>query len=185
MEDSDESRGGGQHGKAESSRSSRADLGWSTREERLSRDERSQVERVQQDLEGEDSKKLRHTSRSESESSSSEKDIVILSSKPTQTVEERLRAIGGSQGEVQRGQWLQEEMDRYKKQHGIDEDGDPTSEEIRLQLKLPDPKNISRFEEPVKVWLPVDSSGIPSWRKELLPEEEEVRTILEPNSGPV
>ena len=38
---------------------------------------------------------------------------------------------------------------------------------------MPNPEKISEFKEPIRQWEPVSGSGIPSWRKALLPEEEE------------
>ena len=55
------------------------------------------------------------------------------------------------------------------------EDREPTEEEIRLGLRLPNPKTIQEFVEPIKRWQEVKGSGVPSWKKELLPEEEAER----------
>ena len=49
---------------------------------------------------------------------------------------------------------------------------EPTEEEIRLGLRLPNPRKIQEFIEPLKRWQEVRGSGIPSLRKELLPKEE-------------
>ena len=38
---------------------------------------------------------------------------------------------------------------------------------------MPNPEKISEFKEPIRQWEPVSGSGIPSWRKALLLEEEE------------
>ena len=43
-----------------------------------------------------------------------------------------------------------------------------------MQIKLPAKKKVEKneFKEPLKIWEPVEHSTLPSWRKELLPEEE-------------
>ena len=51
-------------------------------------------------------------------------------------------------------------------------DREPTEEEIRLGLRLPNSRKIQEFIEPLKRWQEISGSGVPSWRKELLPEEE-------------
>ena len=51
-------------------------------------------------------------------------------------------------------------------------DREPTEEEIWLGLRLPNPRKIQEFIEPLKRWQEVRGLGVPSWRKELLPEEE-------------
>ena len=49
---------------------------------------------------------------------------------------------------------------------------EPTEGEIQRGLRLPNPRKIQGFRDPLKRWQEVRGSGIPSWRKELLPEEE-------------
>ena len=76
-----------------------------------------------------------------------------------------------------RGQWLTEQIEEYKKKHGVDDEAEPTEEEIKMQLKLPTKEKVDNndFKEPLTNWLPVENTGIPGWRKELLPEEEVMR----------
>ena len=68
--------------------------------------------------------------------------------------------------------WLKDAIESYKKEHSIDYSKPPTKEEIKLHLKLPNCEKISKFKELIWQLEPVSGSGIQSWRKVLLPEEE-------------
>ena len=60
--------------------------------------------------------------------------------------EKRLRDI---QGEVLKPKsWLTKEMEKMK----FEEGSEPTGEEIKNQLRLPNPAKIEEFKEPVKQW---------------------------------
>lgn len=124
---------------------------------------------------GEPSKsRHRHTSRSDSEATSSQGDTP---EKQPLSVREKLLAMSTATGDSSRGKWLTQQIEEYKKEHGVDSDSEPTEEEIRMQLKLPSKKNIENkeFKEPLTNWITVENTGIPGWNKELLPEEEIVR----------
>lgn len=122
---------------------------------------------------GEPSKsRPRHTSRSDSEATNSQRG----SSPPSMA--DRLLAISSSSGEREaRGKWLTEKIEDHFSKNGIDQSAPPTEEEIKMQLKLPSKEAIERneFKEPLTIWEPVEGTGIPGWNKELLPEEEIVR----------
>ena len=63
--------------------------------------------------------------------------------------EKRLRAIQEEPGEKPKS-WLTNEMEKKAKfEEPTDE---PTEEDIKLQLRLPNPTNIKEFKEPVKEW---------------------------------
>merc|ERR1719334_2865388 len=68
--------------------------------------------------------------------------------------------------------WLKKEIAKYKEINKIDDESEPTEDEIKLHLKLPNPEKISEFKEPLRQWETVENTGIPSWNKDLLPEEE-------------
>ena len=92
-----------------------------------------------------------------------------------QSLTDRLMTISAHSGEKESsGKWLKEQMEEYKRTHGVDSDEEPTEEEIKMQIKLPAKKKVEKneFKEPLKIWEPVEHSTLPSWRKELLPEEE-------------
>ena len=104
-----------------------------------------------------DRERRRHTSRSESESNSQRGSSSDRDGRPgsASTLEERLRAMQGEPGEP-RGRWLEKELEQWKKKHpNFDESGEPTAEEIKMQLKLP-PKvpdgQQSEFKEPLRQW---------------------------------
>ena len=62
--------------------------------------------------------------------------------------EERLRAIQEEPGKVpSSASWLTKEMEKI-----VFEGSDPSKEDIKLQLRLPNPTKIKDFKEPVKEW---------------------------------
>ena len=68
--------------------------------------------------------------------------------------EKRLRAIQEEPIEVSKPKsWLTIEMEKMK----LDEGRDPTEEDIRAQLMLPNPAKIEDFKEPVKEWEVTDN----------------------------
>ena len=68
--------------------------------------------------------------------------------------EKRLRAIQEEPIEVFKPKsWLTMEMEKMK----LDEGRDPTEEDIKLQLRLPNPVKIEDFKEPVKEWEVTDN----------------------------
>jgi len=96
-----------------------------------------------------------------------------------QSLVDRLLAISASSAKEKvadrdRGKWLKEQMDEFKKINEIHSDEEPTNEEIILQIKLPGKEMLEKkeFKDPLKNWVPVEKSGVPSWRKESLLNEE-------------
>ena len=61
--------------------------------------------------------------------------------------EERLRAIQEDPGEIEKS-WLTKEMEKIK----FDEGSEPTEEDIKHQIRLPNPAKIEEFKEPIKEW---------------------------------
>jgi len=143
---------------------------------RRERDDLGESRRAEiKDEPGEPSKaRPRHTSRSDSEATNSQRG----SSPEKQSLADRLMAISSNTGEREsRGKWLTEQMEEYFDKKGNDQSGEPTEEEIKMQLKLPTKETVDKneFKEPLTNWQPVENTGIPGWRKELLPEEEVMR----------
>ena len=59
---------------------------------------------------------------------------------------------------------------------GVQSDSEPTEVEIINQERLPTRAQVEtqRFQEPIKKWIAVQPSDkVPSWNRELLPEDEE------------
>ena len=76
------------------------------------------------------------------------------------------------------GVWLTEQMEKYKKENGIESDSEPTEEDIKNQVMLPTKVQVdgNSFKEPITNWVSVEpSKSVPSWSKAILPEEEIVR----------
>ena len=76
------------------------------------------------------------------------------------------------------GCWLTEQMEKYKKENGIESDSEPTEEDIKNQVLLPTKGQIENqsFKEPITNWVEVvPSKKVPSWSKAILPEEEIVK----------
>ena len=76
------------------------------------------------------------------------------------------------------GVWLTEQMEKYKKENGIESDSEPTEEDIKNQVMLPTKEQVegNSFKEPITNWVSVEpSKSVPSWSKAILPEEEIVR----------
>jgi len=151
------------------------------RDERSERDDRREESRSQieiKDEPGEPSKfRPRHTSRSDSEATNSQRGSSPPPERPT-SLKDRLMAISShSEDKESRGKWLKEKIEDHFSKHGIDESAPPTEEEIKMQLKLPSKEAIEKneFKEPLTNWQTVENTGIPGWNKELLPEEEIVR----------
>ena len=97
---------------------------------------------------------------------------VPSSAKPSMA--DRLLAMSANEEKVDRGKWLADQMEELKKSKGIDSDEEPTEEEIKMQLKLPAKNKVemNKYKEPLKKWILVENSGVPSWKKESLLEEE-------------
>ena len=88
-------------------------------------------------------RKPRHPSRSETDSNSSEE-------------EGRYNRKRG------KGRWLRREMAAVQGTDLMEGGREPTEEEIQLGLRLPNPRKIQEFIEPLKMWQEVRGSGIPS-----------------------
>jgi len=90
-----------------------------------------------------------------------------------QTLADRLHAISiginNNRGveKLSRGKWME-------KVDGIGSDEDLSEEEIKRHNLPPKQKLENENREPQMNWIPVKKSVIPSWRKDLLPEEEEM-----------
>jgi len=64
------------------------------------------------------------------------------------------------------GKWLTDEMEKYKQKHGVESDTCPSHEDQTKEV----------FKEPILNWIPVEnSSRVPSWNRDILPDEEIVR----------
>ena len=108
---------------------------------------------------------------------------------PPRSTGDRLLALSrdeNSKSKPARGNWLTQEVERYKRDNNVESDSEPTEEEITKQIKLPTKEQIESqsFKEPIKQWVevkpqedPKNEYGIPwlKWNKEILPEEEIVR----------
>ena len=69
-----------------------------------------------------------------------------------------------------------EEMKECGEEPGVQSDSEPTEVEIINQERLPTRAQVEtqRFQEPIKKWVAVQPSDkVPSWNRELLPEDEE------------
>ena len=69
-----------------------------------------------------------------------------------------------------------EEMKESREDQGIQSDSEPTEVEIINQERLPTRAQVEnqRFQEPIRKWVAVSPSDrVPSWNRELLPEEED------------
>ena len=93
-----------------------------------------------------------------------------------EAVNNRLLAVADEEGDARaeapmRGAWLAEELKNYFETNRIDENSNPTEEEIFRQIR---PHNFHEgFVDPIKVWRPVDESDrilLPAWNKIPVPE---------------
>ena len=94
---------------------------------------------------------------------------------------ERLVALSGeaeAESKPERGVWLSEKLEEFKRSEGITEDTEPTIELIKLQVCLPKFKTEQDrldFKEPIRQWEEVTGQkGLlpPSWDRSILPEVE-------------
>ena len=90
------------------------------------------------------------------------------------TMENRLRTLAGdNEGEMPKGAWL---TAQYEKEKEIrKKEGKELSEEElqALQWKIPphmSPEELVKYRDPALRWEPTERSGIPAFKKELLPE---------------
>ena len=80
-----------------------------------------------------------------------------------------------------------EELKECGEDQGIQSDSEPTEVEIINQERLPTKAQVEtqRFKEPIMKWVPVSPSDrVPSWNRDLLPEEERVETDCDPPPPP-
>ena len=114
--------------------------------------------------------------RSETGSESFEDENVV--------VQNRLKALAVQEADpAERGSWLTEqykkiELDKIKTEEGSGPDSIPTEREIALQEKLPliDVEKLTlepytTYVDPIRKWVQSEEGKIPSYNKELLPEE--------------
>ena len=139
--------------------------------------ERSGRERDRSDRERERPERERERPDRERERPDRERDRAGGSSRGN--LSDRLIAISAEEKPAKPpGCWLTEQMEKYRKDNGIESDSEPTEEDIKNQVMLPTKVQVESqsFKEPINNWVSVEpSKKVPSWSKAILPEEEIVR----------